>query len=75
VLCWTPMHLLLFAQAMINQMIHHGFDVRGGDAVPRSSLFCEIREASAVSAHVVPKLFDDLPCAVYLHYFVPRVLE
>jgi len=39
-------------------MIHHVFDVCGGDAMPRGPLFREIREASAVSAHI-PKLFDD----------------
>jgi hypothetical protein len=61
--CWTPTHLLLFAQSMIDEMIHYGFDVCGGDAVPRGPLFCETREASAVSAHIVPKLFDDLSCA------------
>jgi hypothetical protein len=53
-------HLLLLAQSMIDQMIHYGFDMRGGDAVPRRPLFREIRQTSAVSAHIVPKLFDDL---------------
>jgi hypothetical protein len=56
--CRAPTHLLLFAQSMIKQMIHHVFDVCGGDAMPRGPLFREIREASAVSAHI-PKLFDD----------------
>jgi hypothetical protein len=41
-------------------MIHYGFDMRGGDAVPRRPLFREIRETSVVSARIVPKLFDDL---------------
>ena len=41
-------------------MIHYGFDMRGGDAVPRRPLFREIRQTSAVSAHIVPKLFGDL---------------
>jgi len=43
---WAPAHLLFFAQSMIDEMFHHGFDVRGGDAAPRRPLFREIREAS-----------------------------
>jgi hypothetical protein len=39
----TPAHLLLFTQPMIDQMIHHGLDMRVGNAVPRSPLFREIR--------------------------------
>ena len=47
---------------MVDQMIHHGFDVCGGNAVPRRPLFREIWEASAVSAHIVSNLFD---CSFY----------
>jgi hypothetical protein len=44
---------------MIDQMTHYGLNMRGGDAVPRRPLFRKIRETSAVSAHIVSKLFDD----------------
>jgi hypothetical protein len=59
---------------MINQMIHDGFDVRGGDAMPLRPLFCKVWEASAVSAHIVSNLFDDLPCAPNRVSAAPRML-
>jgi hypothetical protein len=72
---WTPTHLLLFAQSMIDQMIHHGFDVCGGNAVSRGPLFCEMREASTISAHIISKLFDDLLRAPNRLSAAPRVLN
>lgn len=37
----------ILAQSMIDEMIHDGFDMRGGDAVPRRPLFREIGETSS----------------------------
>jgi hypothetical protein len=51
---WAPAHLLLFAQSMIDEMIHYGFDVRRGNAVPRRPLSCEIWEASTNAVHIGP---------------------
>jgi hypothetical protein len=58
----APYHFL--AQSVIDQMVHHGLYVRGGNAVPGCPLLCEIGYASAVSANIVSELLNYLPYAL-----------
>lgn len=70
----TPPHLLLLAQTVINQMIHHRFDMRSGDALTSGPLIREIRETSAITPHIISELFDDPLGTSHRLNAVPRVL-
>jgi hypothetical protein len=57
---WGPPHLLFLHKPLADNLVDRRFDEAGGDAVHRRPLFREIRQTSTISAHIIPKLFDDL---------------